>query len=144
MSSARPPDWPLVGLECPVTIVSGRVAHRLSPVLDEIVRSVRRRGVVLDDEVAAVLAAMRRSAHEHARRLIAEPSPVGSASQVVAETGPRWSREWLTTEEAADRLHVTARRVRQLCADGALVSERRGGRVWVDPVSIADRRDHAR
>lgn len=72
------------------------------------------------------------------------PRPSRQIKPDPTETSVLWGhdRAPLTTQEAADRLGMTAAHVGYLCRTGVLRSVRPSKRLWVDPVSVDDyRRD---
>jgi hypothetical protein len=123
--------------------VRGLAAAVLAPVLAErlaVVEAAAATGRVDPSdlpEVRAAFAAIRRAGREYVDWLA---TAGGSAEVPRAEAPPRSARE-VSSEQAAEALGVSARRVRQMCAAGVLDSRKVAG-VWVvDRTSLESYRD---
>lgn len=122
----------LVGLDGPVVIVPARVAWRLVPALDRVVAAARRDGVMIDDELAATFAALRRAAHEHARRTAECGRSVAPPTSAPAVS----TSDAITTRAAAVRLGLTERGVRDRIARGQLRATKVGAGWLIDPAQL--------
>lgn len=72
---------------------------------------------------------IRAAAQDHRDRLAAPTSASGSAEATEPQIGASSGREQITTDQAAEMLGITARRVRQMIADDQLTGIR-VGRSW--------------
>lgn len=59
-----------------------------------------------------------------------------------AETGPQSEHDYVSTDQAAGIMGITARRVRQMAADGSLAAKRERGR-WLVLRAAAEQDRHA-
>lgn len=121
-------------VEAPVALASPHVARLLVTTWERaVVPALRASGEAIPAPLADFVEACRH---------IASPptSDCGSSLDEGAEVGaasPHGQR--LTTRQVAERLALTDRQVRALCASGALRAAKFGGAWMVDPASIEDR-----
>jgi hypothetical protein len=109
-------------------VVSARVAAKIERALTDAEDRAHRNGTRLDAEVAETLAELHDLANWwRASVASAEPGP-------PAETPPPSAT--MTTSQAADRMHVSPSRIRQLLRAGALAGERVDGHWHVDPAAL--------
>jgi excisionase family DNA binding protein len=116
--------------------VAGFPAWAITPTLTQALPRLLDRLAAADPcvraELVETVAAVRRAGEEWARwrsaadgrTALPQPEPLGS------------SPVWLTTEDAADVLGVSANRIRQLCRTGSLPGRRVGGRWLVDDDAV--------
>lgn len=72
---------------------------------------------------------MQAAARDHRARFGSRPSASGSAEAAEPQAGAASAREQITTDQAAQMLSITARRVRQMIAGNQLTGTRIG-RSW--------------
>lgn len=125
----RPERWIT---SVPSATITWDVAARWSRWLDTLAAETRGADPRADEQLAALrqLGAAYRAQHRDTSAIgrRARPTPdVASSSAPVTE---------ITTAEAADVLHVSARQVTRLALDGRLTGRQRAGRWWFDLASV--------
>lgn len=123
-----PPPWPLV--DAPFVAINGRVARVLAPYLPglrgELVRAYRRDGLTLDPEVEKVLRALELLARVARNSGVPQSVPPG-----IPPEGLDATLVPVSAQQAAKRLGVTDRNVRQRLRAGTLPGEKRPDGTWI-------------
>lgn len=125
-----------------VLIPAGHQAMWLERLLRPGLAQLRRQGSTLPDDALRIVLEIQSLAIRSKA-----VSAAGSPEVELAEVASSWEADddTVPTEEAARRLGVTDRRIRQMLDSGALAGTKRAGRVWaVDVASIVERQDERR
>lgn len=126
----------LVGVDGPVVLVSGRVAHRIAPLLARQVRAQADAGGTPDADVTEVVRALRLAANAYAA--VRVTAVCGSPGLPQAPVPRPSVHGLLTAGQVAARLGCKPRNVLDLRARGRLRGEKAAGRWWFDPVEVAE------
>jgi hypothetical protein len=113
----RPAESYVHGINGPCAVVPGRVAAWLERHAD--LRRIRSEARGADPEVDAVLVALATAAAAW------RASVDGSEPRKLTEAVAQWPK-WMNTSQVADRLGVSASRIRQECRTGRLDAEDQG------------------
>ena len=108
--------------------MTARVAAALEQALGEAEAKARRDDRRIHPDVAQTLDDIHTLAAEW-RAFVASAKP-GPTAETPPPSAP------MTTSQAADRMHVSSSRVRQLLRSGALAGERVDGHWRVDPAAL--------
>jgi excisionase family DNA binding protein len=121
--TARRASWPLVG---PAVVIDAVTAPAVLALLADGRRRAAREQWRLADETVDILDSLDALAN-HARKQTPPP--------------PEGEPDWITTDEAAARLGVTARQVRRMAERNVLRSKRLAGRLFVDAADALSEAD---
>ena len=135
------PD-PLLGIDGPVVVVTGRVARRLSAPLTDLLRRARDNGERLDEDLVATVRAicMADRAYTEGRIRASLVSANGHEEQPNEDMASDWRGHagHISVAEAAERSGLGIRHVRRLAAEGRFGGRRVGSAHLVDPVALAE------
>lgn len=129
----------VTGPECAVTF-TGPDTLRVAAALDAYARA-NPRASVLRELAGEARRAAEGYAAEHRKMLADLRSSAGGGTDRFrkgADRAPSAPTEWITTEEAAQRLQVTSRYVRRLASQGRIKARRTAGRGAAWEIDAAD------